>query len=291
MLPSKNSFPLVAVIAILFLLPGLTIVLWSHRNSTSPTSVTPKQTISSQSGCPLRDPAYTVPVPTSPSKKTAVGAIISHHLLASRLIVGALSQISPTPETIILIGPNHQNINLGHIQTTNGQWDTEFGTIQPNEELIIGLQSNSLATSNDGIFRFEHSVCDEVAFIKRFFPGSRLVPLILKANTSEEESKNLGAYLAGHCQNCLMIASVDFSHEASPQRAQENDRLSSGILQNIDTDRGSLITADSVPSLRTLMWFLHQKQIKTGRLIQRSDSNLVSGRSDPTVTSYLTMIF
>jgi len=200
-------------------------------------------------------------------------------------------------QTIILIGPNHFNSGRENIQTSNLDWKTKFGNLSADQSLIKTLIENKYADLNTDNFNSEHSVCGLVSFLKIHFPESKVIPLILKANVSKKEAKNLGQFLAQNCQDCLLLASIDFSHEVSPQQAQINDAKSIKILEKLDEESLDQITSDSLPSLQVLFSYLQESSKgrsasgRKGELITNSNSNQISLQNLPTVTSYITFTY
>ena len=241
--------------------------------------------------CPFTKAVYETQPADNPNEILSSAAIVSHHLLAREFIGKTLSKIKGNYRTIILVGPNHKNIGQADIQTTPGFWKTKFGDIPADSVLINSLIGSKLAKAEENSFNTEHSVCSLVSFVKIYFPDSKIAPLILKGKTSIEQSKALGKFLAQNCDNCLLLASIDFSHDTLSQQAEENDAKSIGILENLEEDNINNIVCDSYPSLQVLFSFLKQKGVKNGMLIGSSNSALVSQQNFDSVTSYIFMIF
>jgi len=244
--------------------------------------------------CPYSIGDYQVTATSSPSaqKVKAKAVIVSHHLLARDLIGDTLGRVANDYQTIILIGPNHFNLGLNQLQTTNYSFKTKFGNLEPNQEIIDKLAEEKIASIHDENFNNEHSICSLVSFVKIYFPNAKIVPIILKGNLPFEKTQKLASFLAQECrQKCLIIASLDFSHDVSSQQAQLNDQQSAQILKNLEHENLEKVVSDSIPTLQVLMEYLKEKEIINGEIIHHSDSNQLSGQNLPTVTSYVMMIF
>lgn len=244
--------------------------------------------------CPYSIGDYQVTATSSPStqKVKAKAVIVSHHLLARDLIGDTLGRVANDYQTIIVIGPNHFNFGLNPLQTTNYSFKTKFGNLEPNQEIIDKLAEEKIASIHDENFNNEHSICSLVSFVKIYFPNAKIVPIILKGNLPLEKTQKLASFLAQECrQKCLIIASLDFSHDVSPQQAQLNDQQSAQILKNLEHENLEKVVSDSIPTLQVLMKYLKEKEIINGEIIHHSDSNQLSGQNLPTVTSYITIIF
>jgi len=238
------------LIKLKYLLPVLIVFfsfLFFYSFISNPTAETQQQAKANyyHLSCPFTKTVYETQPADNPNEIPASAAIVSHHLLARELIGETLSKIKGNYRTIMLIGPNHKNIGQTDIQTTPGFWKTKFGDIPADSVLINNLIGNKLAEAEKNSFNTEHSVCSLVSFVKIYFPNSKITPLILKGRTSIEKSRVLGEFLAQNCDNCLLLASIDFSHDTAPQQAKENDAKSVGILENLEENNINNIICDS----------------------------------------------
>ncbi len=250
-----------------------------------------KDHISTHVACPFTKGVYEKEGLSQKEKISIRGLIIPHHLLARDLIINALAMVSPKAKTIILIGPNHQNYGKADLQVSAGEWQTQFGILEPDSLLINKINKQGLASIEEDNFDTEHSICGLVSFLKIYFPPAKIVPVIVKSGTTKEEVNNLADFLSKNCMDCLMVASVDFSHEETHKKAQENDTISTGILERLDIGNINKVTVDSPPTLSILLNYLKKVGVKEGKLIETSDSFLISGQSPQSITSYITMMF
>lgn len=224
-------------------------------------------------------------------KHQAQAIIIPHHLLAKDMINEALGKTISDDQTIILIGPNHFNSGREEIQTSLLSWKTRFGWLKPDQALISALALPNLVSIEQDSFYTEHSICSLVSFLKIHFPESKIIPLILKASVSKKQAKDLGQFLAQNCQDCLLVSSIDFSHQVSPYQAEINDKKSIEILSHLEEEKINEVACDSLPTLQVLFSYLQEKKVKKGTLIANSDANKITGENFDQVTSYVTMLF
>lgn len=240
--------------------------------------------------CPFTKAEYSKRAPTGLEPAHATAVNLSHHLLASDLIAATLSRIEPNYDTIVIIGPNHHGLGNYQAITSYGKWETPFGEIEPNYDVLNSLTQNGVRTFED-VFTVEHSICSLTSFVKLYFPGAKIVPIVLNTNTSGETERSIADTLSKNCRNCLLIASVDFSHEVSEEKAKQNDLVSAEILTKLDIASANKIVSDSEPALVTEMYYLKSKGVPKGWLVYNSNSNEVSEQDLPTVTSYLFLMF
>jgi AmmeMemoRadiSam system protein B len=202
----------------------------------------------------VRD-ADTVPAPEG----AVIGGIVPHHLLPGYLINGFFRGLAATshPKTIVLIGPNHRNEGRARVLTSELPWQTPFGTIEPDRELIDALTASGLASVDNSVLPSEHSVAGIMPAIKYYLPDARVVPLILNGATSLEETRRLGDALAANWNaDTVFVAPEDFSHYLIASEAERYDAVTLQALR--DRDSAILFTLnnqylDSPPSIATLM--------------------------------------
>ena len=141
---------------------------------------------------------------------------------------------SQSPETFVLVSPNHFERGRAHIQTTRRVWHTDQGDITPAQAVIDLLEKNNIATEETESFTREHGITLILGNIEHTFPQATLVPIILKQQTTQNEVEQLAETLHAACQSCLVVASVDFSHYQPALLSNLHDRLSLRALQNKD---------------------------------------------------------
>lgn len=241
--------------------------------------------------CPFAGAPYLSDRSQVEKKIKASALIVSHHLLAKDLINQAMEFTTQDHLTVVLIGPNHFDLGSEEIQISINDWQTKFGRLNSQKHLTYQLAEHQLAAVNPQNFNTEHSVCSLVSFIRKQFPQAQLVPLILKSTTSLVQSQVLGQFLAQNCADCLLIASLDFSHEVPLSQSKINDQKSQEILENLAEDQLNQVTCDSLPVLQVLFAYLQEKNIKQGKIINQSNSYQISGQNPESVTSYLTFIY
>ena len=112
--------------------------------------------------------------------EVVVGGIIPHHLLAGDMIAEFFSGLEGREYgTVVLIGPNHFDAGTGEIITSRFDWETPYGTLEGDRELVEKFLKLKGLTIEEEPFEKEHSMNSEVAFIKKTFPETKFVPLIV----------------------------------------------------------------------------------------------------------------
>lgn len=215
------------------------------------------------------------------------GAVIPHHNIVANQRQQFFTQLAEQvgvgnyPETIILVSPNHYNAGFGKIQTSNQNWELSVGSINHDGDVVIDLISGgkdneeSVATNEPGSFTDEHGIYNILGDIHNTFPDSKIVPIILK-DPSQAELVELQKSLAKSCNNCLMLASVDFSHYQPARIAELHDQKTIRDLQNLDTDDVlKNAEVDSGASLALLMMWAKANQTMRFNLVNHTNSSLL----------------
>lgn len=250
-----------------------------------------KSTINTYFSCPADGDIYHGKF-TDSQKQNIKGVIIPHHLIANSLIDETLAKVDTINiDTVVLIGPNHPNRGEYNIQTSRATWQTGFGIIGSNQGMVNRLVKDGIANIYEYGVEMEHSICGDIPFVKKYFPNTRVVPLTIKSGVKHDEQRIIGKWLANNCKNCLVIGSVDFSHDLTPGQAILADKISTEILISLNTDSIENLTADSSATLGIVMWYVKELGITKGTQINRSDANEQLKLKMENVTSYITIVY
>ena len=223
------------------------------------------------------------------------GAVVPHHLLAHQLISEVFVQLQrQQPSLIILVGPNHYNRGE-RILTGTWSWQTPFGTVETEGEVIEELLKSSPVQKNDRVLGMEHSLGNLMPFIKFYLPETKVVPLIFHRNVTNKEAKLLAAQLNNVLKNdTVIIASVDFSHYLTREEAEEKDLETLAALK--DKNMGRIFTMgndylDSPASLGLLFAAMENQGLQDFTVLTNTNSGIILGNDLIETTSYITLVF
>jgi poly-gamma-glutamate synthesis protein (capsule biosynthesis protein) len=159
------------------------------------------------------------------------------------------------PKQIILVSVNHFDVGSANILTTKKDWQLSSGKINVDTDLFTKVTAAKLATADDTPFPNEHGIKDILPDIAKNFPNSQLLPLIIKADTSQDEVAKLADGLYNVCPDCLLVSSVDFSHYQPNSLAQIHDTSTLSALNAQDQSKIWQAETDSPQTLLlTLKW-------------------------------------
>lgn len=226
--------------------------------------------------------------------KNVIGGIIPHHLLAADLIAEFFSNLKNFDyETIILIGPNHFLAGEAKIITSAYNWQTPYGILETDNKILNQLLKFNEVKIEENIFQNEHSINSEVAFIKKTFPNSKFLPIVLKPNIDENKAEKLAEYLFKIINNkkVLVLASVDFSHYKNSATAQANDKISISTIKNFSFGKIYSLDIDSPASIYTLLKFSELNRTNF-KLLNNTNSAILADKPEiNSTTSYVTGYF
>lgn len=205
--------------------------------------------------------------PTKNIGEKIYGGIVSHHLLAALEIAEFFVNLKQQKiKTFVIIGPNHFNRGDGNVFISKYPYQTSWGIIEPNNEIIEKIIGDNLAVNDENVFEGEHSISALVGFIKYVFPKAKIVPLVVKKETSITEAENLANELNRILPpDVFILASVDFSHHLNRIAADFHDQKSISTIENFNFENVYNLEIDSPPSIYTLLKYLEKRGLPTGK--------------------------
>lgn len=186
-------------------------------------------------------------------------------------------------KTTVVVSVNHFNSGSSSIITAEKEWKFEGGNVKSDANLTAKLASSSIATSDESAFANEHGIANIVPDIITSKAG--ILPIIIKDTTPRSEIDKLADWLNSNCQDCLMIASVDFSHYCPRALAKVHDSYSIQALANLDKDKTWIAETDSPQVLYLAESIAEKNQAKNFHLFYNANSGDASGNDDAEVTS------
>lgn len=158
--------------------------------------------------------------------ENVTGITVPHHLLASDLIAQNFLKISKNKyKTIVLLSPDHFNKGETPFSTTSLNFETVFGALKTDKNLVQSLIAGNPLVSESGLFSREHGIHAETPFIKRHFPSAKLLPIAIRIDSTRDELDSLYKTLVQNIDpdSTLIVQSTDFSHYLSKTEADRKD--------------------------------------------------------------------
>lgn len=230
-------------------------------------------------------------MPTSTvEEKPVISGVIPHHLVAGKYLAQFFSSLQKqNPPVVVLLGPNHPGAGRDYLVSSFYDWKTPYGNLSPYNSIIQTLVDKKILAINEDVIDAEFSIGAPVPFIKKIWPSTQFIPIIVKENTPTFILDRLAVELSQTLPSgSLVLTSIDFSHYQPYFISNFHDVLSENILATGDLSRISKAELDSHPSLYFLLKYNALKKAADFHLVAHSNSALIAEHPQwPSTTSHL----
>lgn len=218
-----------------------------------------------------------------------VAVVVPHHNFVAQKRLEYFQNIAqkrPFTKTVIIIGPNHFSPNQNNLIYSNRQWNLSNGTVNFSNNLESTLKP--FLTLDNNLVKNDHAIFNLLPDIKSVWPEATVFPILIGQNYSVSKLENLISVISQNCKfDCLLIASVDFSHYLPSGLADIHDLKSIKELNNQNLTEIPKLEVDSPQSLYVLTSFAKLKNAKNWDLFFNSNSGKLSNNPDVETTSYV----
>lgn len=132
-----------------------------------------------------------------------------------------------TPETVIMLGPNHTGWGSPVSMYGEGSWKTPLGTVEVDEELARELFNNSNVVDYDESAHIrEHSLEVQLPFLQYIYEEFKILPITMgyqDLETSIEVGEAISKTILG--KKAVILASSDLTHQEPQESANRKDAL------------------------------------------------------------------
>ncbi len=247
--------------------------------------------------------AFPIDGETPQAAGAAVGMILPHHDVAAPMIGRVLSETADAlardgmmPEVVILMGPNHAREGAQQIQTYPNDWDTPEGVMPAERRWAEELARIHAAAGDPLLMEREHALSYLVPWIHHFFPEASLLPVLLSGALDGKGCETLSDSLSAFTtrKHCLVVASIDFSHDRTPEEALDFDAVTWQRMRDGDADGVLGLDnryLDAPPTLATFLMTMERMGAGTPVLAGHAEASLFLGRRVEATTSHLAVVF
>jgi MEMO1 family protein len=218
-----------------------------------------------------------------------VSIVVPHHNFVAQKRLEyffKIAQKRPFTKTVVIIGPNHFSSNQNQITYANRQWNLSNGIVNFNSTLEANLEP--LLNIDNNLIKNDHAIFNLLPDIKSVWPDATVFPILIGQNYPISKLDSLISTISQNCKfDCLLIASVDFSHYLPSALAEIHDQKSIKELNNQNLTEIPKLEVDSPQSLFVLASFAKSKNAKKWDLFFNSNSGKLSNNSDVETTSYV----
>lgn len=193
-----------------------------------------------------------------------------------------------SPETAIIIGPNHHGYGEPYAIDENELWETPLGNVEIDDEIRKKLLEKSRYLQPDLTAHIpEHSIEVQIPFLQFLNPDIKIVPVLISsmhdANPWYEIGYTIALVLDEIKKNVLVIASSDFTHYEPASLAEKKDKMAIEKIIQLNADEFLNVVSENDISIcgfaPIVAAIISSKTLgaKEGFLVDYTNSGNVSG--------------
>ena len=223
---------------------------------------------------------------SSKNSENIVSVIIPHFNFATDKRDLMLKNIGDIykPEHAVIVSVNHFNSGDSNILLADREWEVDSGKLTSDKNIVQKIAEDSVGKVDNSAFENEHGIKNVLAPVFSNI-ASDVVPIIIKDTTKREEVDKLIEAISNNCSDCIVIASVDFSHYGPRALASIHDTYSIAALNSLDFDKTWLAETDSPQTLYLAEKIADKSNTKNFHLFYNGNSGDPSKTDDAEVTS------
>lgn len=185
-----------------------------------------------------------IPLVNTNREKNIVGLVSPHagYIYSGPVAANGFYKIAldGKPDTIIILGPNHQGFGENISIMAEGRWKTPLGELEIDAEMAEDILKNSKIIKNDEkAHKYEHSIEVQLPFIQYIFGKDiKFVPICMTRqdiNTDIEIAKSICSSVVD--KNILIIASSDFTHYEPQEYAKNADKQAINAILEFNPEK------------------------------------------------------
>lgn len=189
-------------------------------------------------------------------------------------------------QKVIVLSPDHFSNDQKTIAYSDRNWGFPKSGIDFYDKFDNKFFNNMQL--NNELVRNDHGVFNVLSDVSLVWPKVKVVPIIIGQQVKFQDLVELISNISKYCRlNCLLIASVDFSHYLPFKIADVHDEESLEALINFDLKEGKQIEVDSPQSLYSLITFAKNKSSNNFNYYAHTNSAKLSNMEDVESTSHI----
>lgn len=213
-----------------------------------------------------------------------MAVILPHHNLVAttrQSFLKSIAQKRPITRQIILIGPDHFSANQTQIHTATTDWNLSSGQVE-FKDLFLNLSVDNQLLKGD------HAIYNPLVDLKTYFPEAKIYPILIGQKVNRQTLDRLLPLITKRCSvDCLLVASVDFSHYLPATLAEVHDAFTIRSLHNFEYDNILNAEVDSPQSLYLTSKFSELKHSRHFSLFAHTNSGFIAHNPDVETTTHV----
>lgn len=181
-------------------------------------------------------------IDTCSEKQEVKGIVLPHagYVYSGNTAGVTLSKVE-LKKTAIILGTNHTGSGRPFSIMTKGNWMTPLGEVKIDVEIAESILKEGSLLEEDSLAHLqEHSIEVQLPFLQYIRPDIRIVPIII-SNSDIKKYQHIAKNIADGFQKIgragIFIASTDFTHYESKDKAEQKDRLAIDAILALDEEK------------------------------------------------------
>ena len=227
-----------------------------------------------------------------------LAGICSHHIMVWPLIDAYFTELkrhNSSISTFIILSPNHFYQGTSGISISKLPWSDGVHQTGCDQKMIGYLLKKLNLKEDPTALYMEHGIGALVPFICKYYPDSRIVPVVInkitvKVSDIRKLADRISEWMKKH-PGVFVLLSTDFSHHESQEKARERDQLSEKILWAGDINYCGNIWCDNSAGIRCLFYIRKSIPLSNIHFFCHTDSDTWISRHTDDDTSYFFSFF
>lgn len=152
----------------------------------------------------------------------------------------ALAQ-QETPDTVIILGPNHTGVGMPVSIYAKGVWKTPLGTLAIDEELSSLLLRYKIIWEDYLAHSSEHSIEVQLPFLQYIYGSNiKIVPIVMmdqRYETARKVAEAIIHVINNSNKRVIVLASSDMTHYEPHDIAKEKDLNALQLIENLEIEK------------------------------------------------------
>ena len=216
-----------------------------------------------------------------------VAVVVPHHDVVAEKRQELLTKMARKrvkTKTIVIVGPDHFSPFQKQVSFADAKWNLSNGKIEFDSKWKEDLEK--VAVLRNGMVKNDHAIFNLLTEIKKLWPRAKIVPILIGQKAGD--LNDLERVLKDRCGfDCLLIASVDFSHYLPYALADIHDDETIDALARLDGEKLLKVEVDSPQSLWLMASLAKTKGAKRWKLLWHSNSSEMAGAPEAEGTSHV----
>lgn len=215
---------------------------------------------------------------------TTRALIVPHaaYMYSGKVAANAFQYLDKNVKNIFIFAPAHYSSYEGIALTTYDYFETPFGNIEVNKEIIKEISELENTEFVDAAYEQEHAIEVELPFIKTLTQEAKIIP-ILYENTSYKNITQIIDQYWDNKDNAFVI-STDLSHFYSQKDAEKIDGYTAEMIESANIADFHPLQACGSTGIMGLVQFTKNRDFSMIR-VALTTSGEIAG-SDASVVGY-----